>query len=114
MELVGLPDVFVEGIELTRNGGTLIEIGNMWPGGATELDVAKTVWGNTTIIGIAHYDPYTLPVALDFLVEAKGKYALSELMSHSFPLTEINSAFEQAEWSGKDDGTKITRAYLRP
>jgi L-iditol 2-dehydrogenase len=114
MELVGLPDVFVEGIELTRNGGTLIEIGNMWPGGATELDVAKTVWGNTTIIGIAHYDPYTLPVALDFLVEAQGKYALEDLMSHSFPLTEINSAFEQAEWSGKDGGTKITRAYLRP
>ena len=114
MELVGLPDVFIEGLELTRNGGTLVEIGNMWPGGTAQLDVAKTVWGNTTVLGIAHYDPYTLPVALDFLVEAQGKYALSELMSHGFPLTEINDAFKQAEWSGKDGGTEITRAYLTP
>ncbi len=114
MELVGLPAAFVEGIGLARKGGTLVEIGNMWPGGATELDVATTVWGNTTIMGIAHYDPYTLPVALDFLVEAKGAYALSDLMSHGFPLTEIARAFETAEWSGKSGGTEITRAYLRP
>lgn len=114
MELVGLPNVFAEGLELTRKGGTLVEIGNMWPGGTTDLDVAKTVWGNTTIIGIAHYDPYTLPVALAFLAENKHKYGLSGLMSHGFPLTDIVRAFERAEWSGKDGGTEITRAYLTP
>ena len=114
MELVGLPEAFTEGLELTRKGGTLVEIGNMWPGGATELDVAKTVWGNTTIFGIAHYDPYTLPVALDFLVEARGKYGLSGLMSHGFPLTDINRAFDLAEWQGKAGGSEVTRAYLTP
>ncbi|MAT08437.1 MAG: zinc-binding alcohol dehydrogenase [Chloroflexi bacterium] len=114
MELVGLPDAFTEGLELTRLGGTLVEIGNMWKGGKTSIDVATTVWGNTTVIGIAHYDPYTLPVAMDFLVKTQNKYSLPKLMSHSFPLSEINQAFAEAEWSGKQDGTKITRAYLRP
>jgi threonine dehydrogenase-like Zn-dependent dehydrogenase len=114
LELVGFPDAFVEGFRLIRPGGTIVEVGCMWPNSTTQMDISKFVWSNARVIGIAHYDPYTLPVALDFLVRTKDKYPLGKIMSHSFPLEKIGEAFQQSEWLGKQNGTAITRAFLKP
>jgi hypothetical protein len=35
-------------------------------------------------------------------------------VSHSFPLKDINKAFEMAEWQGKAAGTAATRVILKP
>ena len=114
LELVGLPQVFAEGITLLRAGGTLVEIGNIWPNSNVTMDVSKTVWGNAQIISIAHYDPYVLPTALDFLVATAEKYPLNALMSHSFPLEDIAEAFEQSDWAAKEGNAAITRAFVTP
>ena len=58
--------------------------------------------------------PWIMPSALDFLVRTRDRYPLSKLVSHSFPLAEINKAFELAEWQGKAAGTAATRVILRP
>jgi Zn-dependent alcohol dehydrogenase len=55
-----------------------------------------------------------MPAALDFLVRTKDKYPLSKIVSHSFPLSEVNKAFEMAEWQGKNTGTAATRVILKP
>ena len=55
-----------------------------------------------------------MPSALDFLVRAKERYPLTKMVSHSFPLSEINQAFEFAEWQGKGAGTAATRVILKP
>jgi Zn-dependent alcohol dehydrogenase len=52
--------------------------------------------------------------ALDLLVRTRDKYPLSNVVSHSFPLQEINQAFELAEWQGKNSGTAATRVILKP
>ena len=114
MEVVGYPQVVAEGLEMLRRGGTLVEIGNIWPNSNVTLDVSKLLWGVTRIVPTAHYDPYILPVALDFLVRTKDKYPLTKIMSHRFPLEQIGEAFEQSEWLGKNEGTAITRALLAP
>ena len=113
LEVVGYPQVVPEGLEMLRRGGTFVEIGNIWPDSNVTLDVSKILWGHTRIIPVAHYDPYILPVALDFLVRTKDRYPLTKVMSHSFPLEKIGEAFEQAEWSGKAEGTAI-RAFVTP
>ena len=114
MEVVGYPQVVAEGLEMLRRGGTLVEIGNIWPNSNVTLDVSKLLWGVTRIVPTAHYAPYILPVALDFLVRTKDKYPLTKIMSHRFPLEQIGEAFEQSEWLGKNEGTAITRALLAP
>ena len=53
------------------------------------------------------------PAALEFLVRTKAKYPLTSLVSHSFPLKDINKAFEMAEWQGKNTGTAATRVILK-
>ena len=114
IEVVGYPQVVVEGLDMLRKGGTFVEIGNIWEGSNVTLDLSKLLWGITRIIPTAHYDPYILPVALDFLVRTQDRYPLTKVMSHVFPLEKIVEAFEQAEWAGKSEETAITRAFLTP
>lgn len=114
MEVVGYPQVVTEGLEMVRRGGTYIEIGNIWPNSTITLDVSKVLWGQVKIVPVTHYHPRSLPVALDFLVRTRGRFPLTEVMSHSFAIEDIGKAFEQCEWLGKDEGTSITRAFIRP
>jgi len=55
-----------------------------------------------------------MPAALDFLVRTKERYPLSKVVSHSFALSDVNRAFELAEWQGKNTGTAATRVILKP
>ena len=114
LEVVGYPQVVPEGLQMLRTGGTYVEIGNIWANSNVTLDMSKLLWGVTRIVPTAHYDPYILPVALDFLVRTRDRYPLTEVLSHSFPLESIHEAFEQAEWAGKSEETAITRAFLTP
>lgn len=114
MEVVGYPQVVPEGIEMVRRGGTYVEVGNIWPKSNVTLDVSKILWGQVKIIPVTHYDPYILPVALDFLLRTKDRFPLMKVMSHSFPLEQIGEAFQQAEWAGKNGETVVTRAFVRP
>jgi hypothetical protein len=63
---------------------------------------------------VTHYDPWIVPTALDLLVRTKDKYPLSRVVSHRFPLADVNRAFEFAEWQGKQAGTAATRVILTP
>lgn len=114
MDLVGVPSVIPEGMEMLRQNGTYVEIGGIWPASVT-LDHSKVVFGNRRIVGMSHYHPRTLPVALDFLVRNHRRYPFERLLSHRFPLEQVNEAFTQAEWSrGESDPTKVIRAALVP
>ena len=114
IEVVGYPEVVPEGLQMLRNGGTYVEVGNIWPGCNVTFDMSKVLMTGKQIVTTAHYDPFILPTALDFLVRTMDRYPLTKVMSHSFPLDEIDSAFKQSEWLGKSDGTAVTRAYLTP
>jgi len=43
------------------------------------------------------YPPPTLKKALDFLSRAKNKYPFDKVLSHCYPLEEINEAFEEQD-----------------
>jgi L-iditol 2-dehydrogenase len=114
VEVVGYPQVVPEGLDMLRKGGTYVEIGNIWPGSTVTVDLSRILFNMTTIITTAHYDPWILPVALDFLQRINGKYPLSQVVSHKFPLEQIDAAFQQAEWLGRQQEAHVTRAILVP
>jgi hypothetical protein len=64
--------------------------------------------------GIQHYDPWILPNAIDFLLRTKDKYPLTNIVSHEFPITKIEEAFQTAEWLGSTSGSEVTRAIVTP
>jgi threonine dehydrogenase-like Zn-dependent dehydrogenase len=113
VEVVGIAAATVEGLDMVRFNGTFVDIGNIVPQTIT-LPATKVITQQITWKGLMHYNPWIMPAALDFLVRTKDKYPLSKVVSHSFPLADVNKAFEFAEWQGKHVGTAATRVILKP
>jgi threonine dehydrogenase-like Zn-dependent dehydrogenase len=112
-EFVGLPAAIPEGLQMTRSGGTYLEIGNISFGRTVEIDPSALVWNTKTIVGVIMYDPWVIPEALDYLVRTKNKYPHEEVVSHDkYKLADINRAFEEAEWQKDGAGTKVHRAVI--
>jgi threonine dehydrogenase-like Zn-dependent dehydrogenase len=108
IELAGFPAITAEGVQMVAPGGRYLEIGNISPGLTYEADPAYWVVQNITIIGNNHYGRRHLLEALSLLQRTRGKYPFDRIVSHRFPLTEINEAF-----AAQDTGT-VTRASLVP
>jgi threonine dehydrogenase-like Zn-dependent dehydrogenase len=111
MELVGRADLLKEGIDMLSNGGTFVEIGDIVRGQEVSIDPSKLLQGKN-IMGSLMYRPSLLPELLDFLVRNQDNLPFHKLVSHTFPLADVNEAFAAAEWSQRQ--TEITRAMLVP
>ena len=96
-DLVGFPAVIPEGIEMLRSGGTYLEIGTISRGAKVELEPSLLVWGSKKIVGVIQYDPWVIPRALDFLVRTRERWPWHRILSHKYPLEQINEAFEASE-----------------
>jgi threonine dehydrogenase-like Zn-dependent dehydrogenase len=97
-ELVGFPHVVQEGLDMLGNGGRYLEIGNISPMMTCELDMASTlVMNNKSIHGVMLYSAWALKKALDFLSRARDRYPFDKILSRSYPLEEINEAFENQD-----------------
>jgi hypothetical protein len=49
-------------------------------------------------VGVLAYDRWVIPRALGWLDRAQQHHPFDRLVSETFPLDQINTAFEQAEW----------------
>ena len=107
-ELVGNPGVVDEGLRMTAPEGTYLEIGNINVGWEASFDPSWIIFGNRRIQGVAHYEAEHLKGALDLMMRTKDKYPYQRILSHKFPLDQINEAFKQQE-----DG-HITRGAIVP
>jgi D-arabinose 1-dehydrogenase-like Zn-dependent alcohol dehydrogenase len=93
-ELVGFPRVIPEGIDMLGKGGRYLELGNVSPLKTFELDPSMLVTDCKSILGITLYTAEALKKALDFLSRTKNKYPFEKILCCSYPLEEINKAFE--------------------
>jgi threonine dehydrogenase-like Zn-dependent dehydrogenase len=112
-DFVGMARVIPEGIAMTRNGGAYLEIGTISPPDSFDLHPSQLVRTNKRLQGVLHYNPWAIPAALDFLQRNRAQYPFDEIISHQFPLAEIDQAFEFCEWSGRDE-CEVVRGVLVP
>jgi len=96
-ELVGFPQVIPEGLNMLANSGRYLEIGNISPGMTYEADPSLLVLGSKSIVGVSMYGRDILKKALDFLSRTKDKYPFDKILSRSYPLEEIDRAFEEQD-----------------
>lgn len=96
-EFVGVPAAVEEGVRLLRQGGRYLWIGNITPGLPSALDPGTVVRTAQTIRGVAVWEPWALPRALDFLQRRRHAYPFHKIVSDVFPFAEINRAFGVAE-----------------
>jgi L-iditol 2-dehydrogenase len=99
VEVVGVAGVVQEGIEMTRVGGRYLWMGNIVPGMTAEIIPHDVTRQPKSIRGVLAYDRWVIPRALDWVSRTRNKYPFDKLVGASFPLDQINAAFEQAEWT---------------
>ena len=114
IELVGFPAAVEEGVRMCRMRGTYLEVGHISPNSMATFDVQELVSNQLRFYAIQHYDPWIIPNAIDFLVRTRGKYPLTNVVSHKFPIERIEEAFSTAEWLGREGGSEVTRAIVTP
>ena len=107
-ELVGHPRVCQEGLRMLGRTGRYLEIGNISPGLTYELDPSWLIFGNRTMYGMVYYDTEHLHQALNLVLKTREKYPCDKVVSHKFPLDQINEAFNVA-----NEG-RVTRAAIVP
>ena len=96
-EFVGVPAAVEEGARLLRQGGRYLWIGNITPGLPSALDPGTVVRTAQTIRGVAVWEPWALPRALDFLRRRRHAYPFHKILSDVFPFADIDGAFRRAE-----------------
>ncbi|HWU37764.1 MAG TPA: hypothetical protein VN203_08905, partial [Candidatus Acidoferrum sp.] len=60
------------------------------------IDPGNAVRFSKSITGVSVYEQWVIPRALNFLVRCRHKYPFDKIISHTFPLVEINKAMEFA------------------
>jgi threonine dehydrogenase-like Zn-dependent dehydrogenase len=108
VDVAGFPAVVAEGMKMMAQGARYVEIGNISPGLTYDADPAFWVTNNCTITGIHVYEPRHLREALGLLDRKSSQYPFHKIVSHRFPLEQVNEVMAQ-----QDKGA-ITRSSLVP
>ncbi len=109
MECSGHPSSGPEGIEMLRDGGTYVEMGQFTDAGAIETNWHRICTKDLTIVGSWAFTGNDIPLAIDMLHRAVDKYPW-DLMQEEFPLTEAGVAQAVAD----ANTMKVVKATIRP
>jgi threonine dehydrogenase-like Zn-dependent dehydrogenase len=112
LEVAGVPSVVQEGLDMLRFGGRYCLVGNIVPGAKGEVIPHDIIRTSREVLGVVGYEAWVLPRALELLSRTRTKYPWHKLVSHRYPLEEINRAFEEADWALSQGN--VTRASLIP
>ena len=111
MELVGRAELLAEGIEYLANGGTFVEIGDIVRGRTVAID-PSTLLSGKKIMGSVMYRPHLLPLMMNMLQKHQRDIPYDRIVSHTYPLADVNQAFEDSEWHERE--TNVSRSMLIP
>jgi L-iditol 2-dehydrogenase len=92
-ECTGRPDVWESSVNYVRRGGTVILFGGCKPGTKVTFDAGKLHYDEITLKGVFHFIPADVKKAYKILCE--GKINVSGLISGSYPLNQIQKAFDK-------------------
>lgn len=106
LEVAGVPQAFVEGYQLLRNGGTFVTMGNVSTGRETSIDPGILTRKSVQVLTILRYQPWYLKKSLDFISQNIDKYPYDELFDGHFHFDEITLALE------KSSNREVTRASI--
>ncbi len=108
LEVAGIPEAFLEALELVRQGGRVVEIGNISTGLTVALPPAMITFKSIEVVGVATYPPRYLYKALKFLERHQDTYPYQDLVDAEFPLEQAAEALDRSERK------EVTRAALLP
>ena len=103
IECVGHPSAVNEGIELCRDGGKYLVLGQYADAGNISFNPHTITRKQLQLVGSWGFEPRHVDRALSLLIDTNLKELFASEITHRFPLAEVNAALETVrEWrSGK-------------
>jgi L-iditol 2-dehydrogenase len=92
-ECTGTPEVWEASANYVRKGGTVILFGGCKSGTKVTFDAGKLHYDEITLKGVFHFTPSNVKKAYKLLCE--GRINVSRLISGSYPLKQIQKAFDK-------------------
>ncbi len=96
MEVAGVPELIPVGLKCLRKGGRFVEHGTVFPGANFTYDASEIVFRWLTIKGVHNYDTKHLQLGINFLEQTKKIFPFHKIVTHRYPLNEINQAMKMA------------------
>ena len=97
LEVSGASAALSNALDWLGFGGRCLTLGFVYPGADVRLDAQKVVTKCLTIRGLHNYHPSALGEAIWFVEEKRDRYPFDTLVGATYPLREINAAFERAQ-----------------
>ena len=93
LHMANTPKSFIEGIEVLKRGGMMLEMGNFADTGEVPLNVHRHVCSkNIRLIGLTNHPSTGYGPALDLLQRHAERYPFEEMVSHEFALDDVELA----------------------
>lgn len=113
LECAGQPAAVAEGLELLRDGGRFVELGNFTDNGETSLNPFRhMVSKNNAIYGVWGALPKHLVRALWLIEQDPATYRT--IVSHTVPLAQVGEIFEALSEQYSFNGQDVIKAVVVP
>lgn len=97
LEMTNSPQAFVEGIEMLRRGGTLLEMGNFVDTGEVQINVHRHICSkNIRMVGLTNHPTTGYGPSLKLMEKYRNTYPFKKLISHEYALSDIDNAMQKA------------------
>lgn len=95
IEAAGVPDAVTQGIEMARDGGTLVEVGHYAYNGETDLNPTRLVQKDLDVFGSLAYPPIQFETAISLLDQLGGEVPFTELFNCKTDFADAETAYEK-------------------
>ena len=93
LHMANTPRSFVEGIEMLKRGGMMVEMGNFADTGEVSLNVHRHICSkNIRLIGLTNHPSTGYGPALRLLERYADRYPFAEMVTHEFGLADVATA----------------------
>lgn len=96
LELSGSPDAVESAFHVANMAAHIVLVGSVKKTRPVAIDPENVIRRWLTIHGVHNYIPADLQAAVTFLEDFGTAYPFAELVEYSFPLADVNAAFETA------------------
>ena len=96
IDVCGAVEAVQAGLDVLRIGGIQVLVGSVFPGPPLALNMEDVVRRMLTIRGLHNYTPEDLAAAVEFLDQHHQRFPFADLITGSYLLADVTSAFEAA------------------
>ena len=97
VECAGVPEAVVEGLEMLRLGGLLVEAGNFSDMGEIRINPHRHLCAkNVRILGVGGEEPAAYGPSMRQMVRHMKNYPLQEFVTHRFRLQDVEQAMQKS------------------